>query len=47
LIIINKGPTGPDNLAALRLESENTGFILDEIYKHMIGKEENRTAETD
>jgi NAD-dependent deacetylase len=47
LIIINKGPTALDNMARARLDAENTGVLLDEIYQHIAGKEGERDAEKD
>jgi NAD-dependent deacetylase len=35
LIIINKGPTALDHMATIRLEAENTGVLLDEIYRRL------------
>jgi NAD-dependent deacetylase len=47
LIIINKGPTALDNMARVRLDAENTGVLLDEIYQRIAGKEGERDAEKD
>ncbi len=47
LISINEGPTALDNMARVRLDAENTGVLLDEIYQCIAGKEGKWDAEKD
>ena len=44
LIIINKGPTALDNMATIRLDVENTGILMDEIFRRINGKEGREDA---